>query len=61
MYSSAGAKARFFLTPVDLKLIPNCQRGGWGCGNMKLYDKQISKIVGLLFNVGAVEWDADDG
>uniref|UniRef100_A0A7S3Z947 Uncharacterized protein n=1 Tax=Lotharella globosa TaxID=91324 RepID=A0A7S3Z947_9EUKA len=31
------AKKQFFLKPADLAKIPSYKRGGWGCGNMKLF------------------------
>ena len=39
LLSTAEAKTNFFLTPADLKEIPFRRPGGWGFGQMKLYER----------------------
>jgi hypothetical protein len=45
--TSAEAKANFFLTPADLKEIQFRRPGGWGYGQMKLYERSDLMVAAV--------------
>ena len=45
--SAAEAKKEYFLAPADLADLPHQSRGGFGCGNTKLYSESLLEVTAL--------------